>query len=136
VGYQPLTNSERSLVQPSGVYHVELNLPVSRADLAALGERVRVLVARDPPPLVEFDLAALSRADLDTVEVLARLQLTAKRGGSRIRICHPPEGLSDLLALLGLESCVAVRVEVVGQAEQREESGRIQEEGDPADPIA
>jgi ABC-type transporter Mla MlaB component len=104
-------------------------------DLPALCERVRILVARDPPPLVEVDLAALPRADLDTVGVLSRLQLTAKRGGGRICICHAPEGLSELLILLGLDSCLAIRIEMVGQAEQREEPGGVQEERDPADPI-
>jgi ABC-type transporter Mla MlaB component len=123
------------LPRPSGVQCLAVGGPVASEDLGALCERVRILVARDPSPLVEFDLAALPRADLATVEVLARLQLTAKRGGGRIRICHPPEGLGELLVLLGLDSCLAIRVEMVGQTEQREEPGGIQEEGDPADPM-
>lgn len=100
-----------------------------------LCENVRVLVDSDPGQVVEFDLGALSRADLGTIEVLARLQLTARRVGRRIRVCHPPAGLGDLLALLGLDSCAAIRVEVVGQTEEREEPGGVQEEGDPADAI-
>lgn len=100
-----------------------------------LCENVRVLVDSDPGQVVEFDLGALSRADLGTIEVLARLQLTARRVGRRIRVSHPPAGLGDLLALLGLDSCAAIRVEVVGQTEEREEPGGVQEEGDPADAI-
>jgi ABC-type transporter Mla MlaB component len=109
--------------------------PVAGVDLPTLCERVRVLLARNPGPLVDVDLAAQPRADLTTVGLLARLQLTAKRGGGRIRICHPPDGLGELLILLGLDSCLAIRVEMVGQAEQRKEPGRVQEEGEPADPI-
>jgi hypothetical protein len=88
------------------------------------------------PPLIEVDLGALPCADLSTVDLLARMQLVARRAGSRVMVCHAPDGLGDLLSLLGLDSCLAVRVEVVGQAEQREESGRVQEEGDPTDPIS
>jgi ABC-type transporter Mla MlaB component len=135
VGNRLINDRGRSLRRPSTVHRVALGGPVAGADLPALCERVRVLVARDPPPLVEFDLAALPRADLDTVEVLVRLQLTAKRAGCRIRVCHPPEGLGELLMLLGLDSCVAIRVEVVGQAEEREEPGGVQEEGDAADAV-
>jgi ABC-type transporter Mla MlaB component len=91
------------------------------------------------PPLIEVDLRTLP-ADLSTVDLLARLQLIAQRGGSRVMVCNPPDGFGDLLSLLGLDSClavrVAVRVEVVSQAEEREEPGGVQEEGDPADPIA
>jgi ABC-type transporter Mla MlaB component len=88
------------------------------------------------PPLIEIDLGALPRADLSTVDLLARLQLIVQRGGGRVMVCNPPDGLGDLLSLIGLDSCVAVRVEVVRQAEQWEEPGRVQEEGDPTDPIA
>jgi ABC-type transporter Mla MlaB component len=88
------------------------------------------------PPLIEVDLGALSRVDLSTIELLARLQLIAQRGGSRLMVCNPPDGFGDLLSLLGLESYLSVRVDVVRQPEQREESGGVQEEGDPADPIA
>jgi hypothetical protein len=109
---------------------------VAGADLVDLCERVRSLVARDPPPLIDCDLAVLSRAGLDTVDVLVRLQLIAQRRGSRIRVRHPPPGFDDLLLLVGLDSCLPVRVEVVRQAEEREEAGSVQEEGDPADPVS
>src|SRR5215211_7014950 len=95
----------RSLPRQSEVRRLAVGGPVASKDLAALCEHVRILVARDPPPLVEVDLAALPRADLAMVAVLSRLQLTAKRGGGRIGICHAPEGLGELLILLGLDSC-------------------------------
>jgi ABC-type transporter Mla MlaB component len=113
-GTDLLTEIERSTRPSGGVHRLALGGPVASGDLPALCERVRILVARDTPPLVEVDLAALPRADLATVGVLSRLQLTAKRGGGRICIRHAPEGLGELLILLGLDSCLTIRIEMVG----------------------
>jgi hypothetical protein len=41
-------------------------------------------------------------AALDVVEVLARIQLEARRRGCRIRLQHPSPELLELLALVGL----------------------------------
>jgi ABC-type transporter Mla MlaB component len=76
--------------------------PVDRADIARLCERIRVLLAADGADLVVCDVGALVAADAATVDVLARLQLTARRLGGRIRIRHASSELLDLLALTGL----------------------------------
>jgi ABC-type transporter Mla MlaB component len=107
---------------------------VRGADLPALCERVRAVLDRDEADLIICDLGAVPRADLGTVEVLARLQLTARRGGSTVQVRRAPAGLAELLRLVGLDSCLTLGVEPGGQAEEREEPGGVQEERDLADP--
>jgi hypothetical protein len=82
----------------------------------------------------------LTDADLETVEALARLQLTARRMGGEVWLRRASVELRDLLHLAGLEAVVPcpapLALEARGQAEHREEPRRVEEEGDPADPIA
>jgi ABC-type transporter Mla MlaB component len=85
---------------------------------------------------IDCDLAWLEPADVGLLDLVARLLLAARRGDCRLRIVNPPEGLEELLALSGLDRLPHLRVEVVRQAEQREEAFSVQKEGDPADPIA
>jgi hypothetical protein len=105
--------------------------------------RGRLGLGHDIPPWggtaldgIECDLAFLRRIDIGVVGLVARLLLAARRGGCSLRIVNPPEGLAELLALSGLDGLPGLRVEVVRQPEQREEPLGVQEEGDPADPIA
>ena len=51
--------------------------------------------------VVDWDAAGLS-ADVPTVEVLARLQLAARRRGFTLRLRNAPAELVDLIAVLGL----------------------------------
>lgn len=85
---------------------------------------------------IDCDMGWLPRADLAVVDLVARLLLAARRGDCQLRIVNAPDGLEELLALSGLDRLPRLRVEVVRQAEQREEAPGVQEEGDPADPIA
>jgi hypothetical protein len=75
-------------------------------------------------------------SDLRAIEALARVQLAARSCGWRVTVVRCTPDLADLLSLSGLPECVGLRVEVIGQAEEREESGGVQEERDPADPSA
>ena len=146
-----------------------LSLPgrIDRADIPHLCERLRVLVraevprARDIEQLgtrggavgvqqpgqepgadagwVVCDVSALTEPDAATVEALARLQLTARRLGCRIRLRGACPRLRDLLALVGLAEVVpllppASGVEPQRQAEQREPTGDVQEGVEPDDP--
>jgi hypothetical protein len=74
------------------------------------------------------------------VDELARLQLAAVRRGSRVRLLNATANLRGLLVLLGLEDVLGcgpvLGIEARRQAEHREKSGGVQEEGNPADPIA
>jgi anti-anti-sigma regulatory factor len=103
---------------------LEMNGPIARADVAGLCERVRVLLGDSGAELVVCDVSALTDPDLVTVDALARLQLTARRLGSQVRLRHANPALQDLLALVGLNEVVplsaASRLEPGRQAEERE----------------
>jgi anti-anti-sigma regulatory factor len=113
---------------------------IGRADGAALCERIRLLLAHGHPAAVVCDVAALTEADLETVEALARLQLTARRLGGEISLRSASVELRELLDLAGLRAVVPCRapsaLESRRQSEEREEPRCVQEEGDSADPIA
>ncbi len=66
------------------------------------------------------------RADLTSVDAIARLSLAAKRSGARLRLVDASLELLELLNLCG--------VEPFGQAEEREQALRVEErrEGGPA----
>ncbi|MGH2701947.1 MAG: STAS domain-containing protein [Actinomycetota bacterium] len=98
--------------------------PIAPADVAELCECVRQLLASSNAELVICDVGALTRPDAATIDALARLQLTARRLGSQVRLRHACGALQDLLALVGLSEVVPLsegsRLEPWGQAEQRE----------------
>lgn len=81
-----------------------------------------------------LDAAGLERADLETVDALARLGLVVRRCGSVLRIENAPDDLAELLRLAGLVRALGVQPR--RQPEHREEAGGVQEEGDAADPAA
>ncbi len=75
------------------------------------------------------DVAGIGPPGLAAVDALARMQLTARRAGGRIRLRDPAPALGALLRLVGLA------FEVEGQAEEGEPAGGVQEaveSGDPA----
>ncbi|MEU5225811.1 STAS domain-containing protein [Streptomyces toyocaensis] len=78
--------------------------------------------------LVVCDVAGLGPPGLAAVNLLARLQLTARRAGGRIRLRDPSAALCALLDLVGL------RFEMEGQPEQREPPLGVQEAVEPGDP--
>ncbi|WP_238006816.1 STAS domain-containing protein [Dactylosporangium sp. AC04546] len=106
-----------------------LGAAVARADIgglcAGLAERLRGL----PAGTVVCDVAGVARPDVVTVEALARLRLTARRHGWRLVVAGAGPALVEVAGLLGL-------VEVVGEAEQREQPGRVEEVVDTGDPPA
>ena len=52
--------------------------------------------------LVVCDVGGLTDQDGAAVDGLARLQLTARRLGREVRLCHASDELHSLLALVGL----------------------------------
>ncbi|MFI2375231.1 STAS domain-containing protein [Streptomyces sp. NPDC018964] len=80
--------------------------------------------------VVVCDVAGLGPAGLAAVNLLARLQLTARRSGGRIRLRDPSPALCALLDLVGL------RFETEGQPEQREPPLGVEETVEPGDPAA
>ncbi len=96
----------------------------------------RVAAARHGPDGgdVICDVAAVTTADLATVDAVARLQLAARRAGGRIRLRNPTPALLALLGLVGLVELLGLVVEMEGHAEQREPPGRVQEAVEAGDP--
>ncbi|GAA2441158.1 hypothetical protein GCM10010388_32830 [Streptomyces mauvecolor] len=75
--------------------------PLVLADVPLLCERLCGLYGGGAREVV-CDLAALTRADLVAVEMVARLRLTARRAGGRVRMRNAGAGLVALLELAGL----------------------------------
>jgi ABC-type transporter Mla MlaB component len=109
---------------------------LDRGDVAALCERVRTLLVRSRAELVVCDVAGLVDPDCTAVDVLARIQLTAQRLGCRILVRGPCRELLELLSFAGLADVLppVLRIEPVGQTEQREQALGVEEEADPGDP--
>ncbi len=78
--------------------------------------------------VVVCDVAGLGPPGLAAVNLLARLQLLARRTGGRIRLRDPDPALCVLLDLVGLS------FEVEGQPEQREEPLGVEEAVESGDP--
>ncbi|MFI9775989.1 STAS domain-containing protein [Streptomyces sp. NPDC051956] len=109
--------------------------PLRRGDVPHLCDQVRTACARAPARDVVCDLAAVTTADLATVDALARMQLAARRAGSGLRLRDPSPALWALLRLVGLSGLGGLVVEMEGHAEQREIARCVQEaveSGDPA----
>jgi ABC-type transporter Mla MlaB component len=129
----------QSASDPSEIVMV-IDGPTAPADIGGLCERLRLQVEGSPTDLILCDVGGLVDPDLAAVDALARLQLTARRLGCRIRLRGACGHLQELLALSGLDDVVPLserlRPEPSGQAEEREPSLGVEEEGDAGDPVA
>jgi anti-anti-sigma factor len=81
---------------------VELAGPIDRADIPALCEGLGRTLQERPVDLVVCDVGGLRDADCVAVDALARLQLTARRSGCRVRLRGVSSELEALLRLVGL----------------------------------
>jgi ABC-type transporter Mla MlaB component len=112
--------------------------PIARGDIPGLCERARASLEGSDVDAIVCDVAELVDPDAIIVDALARLQLTARRLGGRIRLRHACGELRDLIALMGLTEALptvaALRLEPRRQTEEREQAGRVEEEADPGDP--
>jgi ABC-type transporter Mla MlaB component len=115
-----------------------IGAPIACADVPGLCERVRQRAAQSEAEVILCDVRGLVRADVLTVHALARLQLTARRLGRRVRLLDAPPELLDLLRFVGLDEALppagGLRVEPLGQAEEREEPRGVEERVEPGDP--
>jgi STAS domain-containing protein len=80
----------------------------------------------DNPYAIVCDASAL-KADAASLDMLARMQLAAKRAGVEIRIRRVPDDLLELLAFAGVAD--ALGVEPGREPEQREDALGVEEEG-------
>jgi anti-anti-sigma regulatory factor len=96
--------------------------------------RLLSMVLAPRPKTIVCDLGGVVGTDIVTVDVLARFQLSARRFGLEIRLRRASPELQELIRLVGLDE--VLRVEPGGQAEEREERLRAEEEGELGDPAA
>jgi hypothetical protein len=83
------------------------------------------------PTTIDLDASELA-PDLLTLDALARLELSARRHGRRLRVVGSSSGLRELIDLCGLSD--ALGVEPRGQPEQREQRVGVEEERELDDP--
>ena len=84
-----------------------------------------------PPGPIVVDASALA-PDASTIDLLARLQLSAARIGRRLLLRSVPADLERLIDFAGLADVLGI--EPRRQAEQREEPCRVEEERQLDDP--
>ncbi len=102
-----------------------------RNEPGGLCERLRALIERSGAAVAVCDIGAAD-SDAGTIDTLARLQLTAGRLGCEIRLRHATDELLELLSFMGLTG--VLRLEVGGEAEEREQRFGVEEEAELDDP--
>ncbi|MFJ9565506.1 STAS domain-containing protein [Streptomyces fuscichromogenes] len=89
---------------------------------------MRALLVGTGAHVVVCDVAGLGPPGLAAVDLLARLELAARRAGGRIRLRDPGPALRSLLRFVGL------RLQVEGEVEEREPALGVEEEVEPGQP--
>jgi ABC-type transporter Mla MlaB component len=130
----PTRQGAQQLRQPRTI-ELGFDGTIDRADIPELCERVRLALEAIDADWLDCNVGDVLLPDAVTVEALARLQLTARRSGSRVRLRDASPELCDLLEFMGLsEILLSQRSAGAGrQAEEWEERGRVEEEADPGD---
>ena len=82
-------------------------------------------------PILTCVMREVTRPDLETVEALCRLRVSARRLGYVLRLV---EGASELDALLAFCGLASTFTESQGEAEEGEEALGVEEEVEPGDP--
>jgi hypothetical protein len=113
---------------------VALDRPLARAELPSLCARLELVLGAGGGGDVRCELGALVGANAVTLDALARLQLTARRFGRRIRFRNASAELCELVVLAGLARVLAV--EPRRQPEEREQRLGVEEERELDDPPA
>ncbi|MGW3264590.1 STAS domain-containing protein [Streptomyces sp. NPDC001056] len=101
---------------------------VGRGEVPVLCDVVRSALERTGSRVVVCDAGALGPPGLAEVDLLARLELSARRAGGRIRLRAPGPALLALLALAGL------RFQMEGQPEEGEPAPGVEEAVETGDP--
>ncbi|WP_159401283.1 STAS domain-containing protein [Streptomyces maremycinicus] len=101
--------------------------PVTRSRVAGLVDDARALLEATGATVVVCDVAGIGPPGLVAVDLLARLQLAARRAGGHLRLRGPDPALGALLDLVGL------RFEVEGEAEEGEPALGVEIEVEPGE---
>ncbi|WP_143667035.1 STAS domain-containing protein [Streptomyces sp. FBKL.4005] len=125
-----------SSARPAGLPHVDaenpavlvLPGPVRSDEVPGLCDEVRALMEGSEARVVVCDVGGLGPPGLAAVDLLARLELAARRAGGRIRLRDPDPALPALLDLVGL------RFQMERQAEEREPPLGVEEAVETGDP--
>ncbi|BCB78779.1 hypothetical protein GCM10022251_78260 [Phytohabitans flavus] len=121
-----------------------------RADVPALSEHLAAIVRDSPADVVICDVREITSPDASTIDVLARLQLMARRLGCGIHLYGAHPRLRGLLVLTGLSEVLPLLpdpppedagdvagsgglVGVGREAEEREDALHVEERVDPGD---
>jgi len=80
--------------------------------------------------MVTLDCAQFTAPRVEMIEYIARLKLGLRRGDRELRLACVSEELASLIELAGLGEVLGVQVK--GQAEEREQLRRVEEESDLA----
>ena len=109
-------------------------------DMRSLADRLVRQLRRDDVAEVLVDVSGVGCPDIGYVDALARLQLGARRRGSRVRLVRPCPRLLELLALVGLEEVLPADDGRSGDLHRETEHGEepvdVEVGVDPADPVA
>jgi hypothetical protein len=99
-------------------------------------QAVGVLLRCGAVELVVCDVERVAEVSAATVDGLARLQLTTRRAGCRMRVRRANGDLRALVSFMGLAGVLRVSgSEPVGEAEEWKEPLGVEEEADPGDPV-
>jgi anti-anti-sigma regulatory factor len=80
---------------------------------------------------VDCDVSHVRRADLATVDALARAAVNARRCGVRLCVVNASDELKQLITFVGLRDVLLGKLE--RKAEQREEAVGVEERVEPDD---
>ncbi len=119
----------------AGASLLVLRGPITREGLEALCNHARVLLEGSDVDLVVCDIGALTDPDAVTIDALARLQLTARRLGRRIRFRDACGEVHRLVGFMGLDDILSLgsasTLEYGRETEEREQALGVEEEADP-----
>lgn len=93
----------------TGTIVVALRGPVALAEVRWLCERVRFLLEGRGTTRLVCDVRGVEDPDAGTVDVLARMQLTAQRHGGTLELRGAGRQLRELLGLTGLSEVLRCR---------------------------
>ena len=81
-----------------------------------------------------LDCGPVKAPTATTIDQIARLQLSARRCGCDLELTNANPYLLELIGFVGLSE--VLRAKPHGEAEEREQPGRVEEEGELGDPTA
>ncbi|MGH2382461.1 MAG: STAS domain-containing protein [Candidatus Limnocylindria bacterium] len=81
---------------------VEIGAPTAAAELSSLRASLATLLEPSDATVLVCDVGGMTHLDAALLDALARLQLTARRLGSEVRLRNASDELHGLLALAGM----------------------------------